>query len=150
MPVAPLRATASLALALGLAACATAPQPAPRPTADPRIAAALEALARIDPRIPASRVPGERTLGTPDGTLLNGLSGAEVELMLGPPARARVDPPAQVWQYDQPRCFVDVFLYTDDGDTRVVYVQERSREVKKVPPGACIGGVWMARQSAPR
>lgn len=146
MPVAPFHAAASLALALGLAACAGAPQPASRPATDPRLAAALEALARLDPRIPATPVPGERALGSPDGTLLNGLSGAEVELVLGPPARVRIDPPAQVWQYDQPRCFVDVFLYTDQGDARVVYVQERSREVKKVPQGACVGGVWMARQ----
>lgn len=146
MRTATTRAATALALALGLSACAGAPQPAPRPAVDPRIAAALEALAHPDPHIAVALVPGERTLGTPDGTLLNGLSGAEVELVLGPPGRVRVDPPAQVWQYDQPRCFVDVFLYTDDGETRVVYVQERSREVKKVPPGVCIGGVWMARQ----
>ncbi len=146
MPKAFFRAAASLALGLGLAACAGTPPPAARPAIDPRIAAALEALAQPDPHLAIARVPGERTLGTPDGTLLNGLTGTEVELILGAPARVRVDPPAQVWQYDRPRCFVDVFLYTDDGETRVVYVQERSREVKKVPPGVCIGGVWMARQ----
>lgn len=147
MGTAAVRVAAGLALALGLSACAgQPPQPPQRPGVDPRISAALEALAHLDPHIAIVRVPGEKGPGSLDGALLNGLSGAEVELVLGPPGRVRVDPPAQVWQYDQPRCFVDVFLYTDDGETRVVYVQERSREVKKVPPGKCIGGVWQARQ----
>ncbi len=141
-----IRAAAALGLALATAACAGAPQTAQRPAVDPRIAAALDLLAHPDPHLPMAPVPGERTLGSPNGTLLNGLSGSEVELLLGAPSRVRVDPPAQVWQYDQPRCFVDVFLYTDAGETHVVYVQERSREVKKVAPGACIGGVWVAHR----
>lgn len=133
-----------LGLGLLAAACAGGPPPETKPRIDPALALALEALAHSQSQLHFGVPPGDPKL---DGALLNGLSGADVDLMLGPPSRVRHDPPAQVWQYDQPRCIVDVFLYTDESEPRAVYVQERSREVKKIAPGACLGAVWQAHQA---
>jgi hypothetical protein len=143
----PLRLAAVLALGLLAGACAGGPPPPTKPRIDPALAAALEALAHPQSLLSLGGPPDARKIGMPDGTLLNGLTGAEIDAVLGPPSRVRHDPPAQVWQYDQPRCFVDVFLYTDDDEPRAVYVQERSREVKKIAPGACLGAVWQAHQA---
>lgn len=130
------------------AACAATPPPE-RPRIDPALAAALSALSHPQAALRFD-APGSRNLGVPDGALLNGLSADDLTLVLGPPSRVRHDPPAQVWQYDRPRCIVDVFLYADPPPPLVVYVQERTRLVKKVPPGACLGEVWGARpQSGP-
>ncbi len=142
----PIRLGAICALGL-LAACAGAPPPAEKPRVDPALALALEALAHPQALLHLGTVPGEPKLGMPDGSLLNGLTGRELDAVLGPPSRVRHDPPAQVWQYDQPRCIVDVFLYTDEAEPRAVYVQERSREVKKIAPGACLGAVWQTHQA---
>jgi len=143
----PIRLVATLALGLLAAGCAGGPPPESKPRIDPALARALEILAHPQSLLHLGVTPGERNIGMPDGTLLNGLTGAEIDLVLGPPTRVRHDPPAQVWQYDQPRCIVDVFLYTDAGEPRAVYLQERSREVKKIRPGACLGAVWQARQA---
>ena len=57
-----------------------------------------------------------------------------------------------LWDYalplpDDDHSVGDIHRYHLPGPgTTTVYVQERSREVKKVPPGKCIGGVWQARQ----
>jgi hypothetical protein len=142
-----IRRVAVLALGMFAAACAGRPPPETKPQIDPVLALALEALAHPQSPLHLGVPPGEAKLGMPDGSLLNGLTGAEIDLVLGPPSRVRHDPPAQVWQYDQPRCIVDVFLYTDEGEPRAVYVQERSREVKKIIPGACLGAVWQAHQA---
>lgn len=77
-----------------------------------------------------------------DGSLLNGLDKNDVKHVLGTPNRYRLDLPAQVWQYDLSHCFVDVFLFDEGFGPRVVYVQERSRQVKKVTPGICLSKVW--------
>jgi len=143
----PLRPVAALALGLLVAACAGGPPPETKPRIDPALALALEALAHPQSPLHLGVPPGEAKLGMPDGTLLNGLSGTEIDLVLGSPSRIRHDPPAQVWQYDGPRCIVDVFLYTDEGEPRAVYVQERSREVKKIAAGSCLGAVWQAHQA---
>lgn len=144
----PIRLVAVIALGLTAAACATGPPPqSAKPRVDPAIALALSFLAHPQSPLHLGVPPSNARISMADGSLLNGLTGAELDLVLGPPSRVRHDPPAQVWQYDQPRCIVDVFLYTDEGEPRAVYVQERSREVKKIVPGACLGSVWEAHQA---
>ncbi len=77
-----------------------------------------------------------------DGALLNGLTQADITTVLGGPNRVRVDPPAHIWQYNLPQCFVDVFLYDDGRSPRVVYVQERPRQIQKITPGLCLYQAW--------
>ena len=140
------RPSAALGLALLTSACAGGALDG-RPRIDPALERALASLA--DPRSPVrlDAPPGARC--EMNGALLNGLDGAGVEAVFGDPGRKRIDPPAEVWLYDRPRCFVDVFLFDEGRGARVVYVQERLRQVKKIPPGACLGEVWQARHERP-
>jgi len=146
-PRRPLRAAAAALLLFLTAACA-GPGLEERPRFDPALTRALAALAHPDAPVRLDAPPGQsRAL---DGALLNGLTADDVTVILGPPARTRHDPPAQVWLFERPRCFVDVFLYDEGDGSRVVYVQERSRRVKKIRPGACLGEVWQSWQEKPR
>jgi len=155
---APARLAAVLLLAGGLAACA-APQTPGSGTPPARPAAAGPETPRPDPRIEralrALANPGAPVLlphpggGAPalDGALLNGLNETETAGLLGPPARMRKDLPAQVWQYDRPECYVDVFFFDDGPGAKVVYVQERQRRIRKISSGACLSAVWSARRA---
>jgi hypothetical protein len=101
---------------------------------------ALAELAGPNAPVRLGTTPGARR--ELNGALLNGLDVPGVLAILGEPTRKRLDPPAQVWLYERPRCFVDLFLYDEGSGAQVIFVQERTREVKKTPPGRCLGEVW--------
>lgn len=119
---------------------------AEKPEAEPALKRALAALSGLQSPMNLDAPSRLRRGADLDGGLLNGLSEADVIAILGPPARIRRDPPAQVWQYDRPTCFVDVFLYDENNAVHAVYVQERDRQVKKTSPGACLAQVWQIRR----
>ncbi len=126
--------------ALLLSACAGGGGFDQRPRGNTELERALADLA--DPAAPVrlSSAPGSRR--ELNGALLNGLDIPGVEAVLGEPKRKRLDPPAQVWLYERPRCFVDLFLFDEGRGPQVIFVQERTREVKKIPAGRCLGEVW--------
>ncbi len=44
-----------------------------------------------------------------------GLSAAAVTALLGPPDYRRRDKPAEIWQYRNDACVLDIFLYSANG-----------------------------------
>jgi len=100
-----------------------------------------KALAELtDPKAPTRL--GRESNPVLNGALLNGLDTHDVKHVLGLPNRYRLDLPAQVWQYDRTHCFLDVFMFDEGFGPRVVYVQERARQVKKITSGSCLSKVW--------
>ncbi len=77
------------------------------------------------------RAPGPRTLV--------GLEHHQVKALLGEPSFKRRDDPAQIWQYRDSTCILDVFLYRPDvgGAYRVVHVEVRGRSVIRVSHEDC-------------
>jgi hypothetical protein len=80
---------------------ATLPPSRPAPTPDARTA-----------RLPAPAVARPRVSGDVEVTVV-GLSQAEAEAVLGPPAREMDQPPAKVWQYRSGDCGLNVYFYLD-------------------------------------
>ncbi len=77
------------------------------------------------------RAPGPRTLV--------GLEHHQVKALLGEPSFKRRDDPAQIWQYRDSTCILDVYLYRPDGGGayRVVHVEVRGRSVIRVSHEDC-------------
>ena len=59
---------------------------------------------------------------------LPGMYGDYVATRLGAPQFRRRDGQAEIWQYRGSACTLDVFLYTDDGNLKVRYVEARGRD----------------------
>lgn len=71
---------------------------------------------------------------------LIGLEARELEKILGSPDFLRKDPPAQRWQYRNPSCLFDVFLYQDKNGTgthKVAHVEARGLDVNRVSDRDC-------------
>jgi len=108
---------AVLAAGLLLAACSSHPNdPSPRTAATPIILPTLEAL---------SHPPA---LGD-----LNGLAPAQVAALIGDPDLRRVDPPAEVWQYRNANCVLELYFYDSGASSRMVYAETRSRTPQRTP-----------------
>ncbi|HEU0221718.1 MAG TPA: hypothetical protein VFR34_05840, partial [Paracoccaceae bacterium] len=72
----------------------------------------------------------DRMRGGDPGDPLARLVGTSPERMreiLGPPAFARTDGPAEMWRYDGDECFLTVFFYREQGALRVNHVEARAR-----------------------
>lgn len=57
---------------------------------------------------------------------LKGLSAIQVKDMLGPPSFTRRDKPAEIWQYRNDLCILDLFLYPDAKNQTVAHYAVRS------------------------
>jgi len=80
---------------------------------------------------PASRdaVPGDNPVSLStitEPSLLKGLSGRQVQALLGAPAFKRRDAPAEIWQYRARQCTLDLFVYEEGGGQRVEHYSVRS------------------------
>ncbi|MGH6973393.1 MAG: hypothetical protein ACRED6_02065 [Stellaceae bacterium] len=101
-----------LATSLLLAACSGHPNAAaPQATAMPA----------VTPDHPA-------TLGD-----LNGLAPAQVAALIGDPDLRRVDPPAEIWQYRNADCVLELYFYDSGANSRMVYAETRSRTTQRTP-----------------
>jgi len=85
---------------------------------------------------PASLSPGPAPGTGLPGVLatLSGLPGVEIERRFGPPAFRHTDPPAEVWQYRNRACTLDLFLYRQPGVPLTV-----SHAAVRGPGGANVG-----------
>ena len=112
---------AVLAASLLLAACSGHPNSlSPQVTATPAVA-------------PTGRLSA---LGD-----LNGLAPAQVAALIGDPDLRRVDPPAEVWQYRNANCVLELYFYDSGADSRMVYAETRSRTPQRTPDAmACTQG----------
>lgn len=84
----------------------------------------------------------------PDPGDLLGLDGSAVAALLGIPALRRRDPPAELWQYRDEACILDLFLYQDQdgGAHAVTYFEVRGHSVVKVPAKDCLRALIEARR----
>ena len=112
------------------AAAATAETPAPAPKTLPDLAMSPDVRGR-------DIVPGPGQVPAPR-TLL-GLEHHQVMALLGEPSFKRRDDPAQIWQYRDSTCILDVFLYRPKGGGayRVTHVEVRGHGVIKVSDEDC-------------
>ncbi|MBL4720613.1 MAG: hypothetical protein JKY20_05735 [Alphaproteobacteria bacterium] len=80
----------------------------------------------------APRIP----MAPPKPGRLIGMNGAAVAELLGPARFVRRDGPAEVWQYRNEHCVLDVFLYGRDR-LNVTYFDLRKRRTGAMEPTAC-------------
>lgn len=64
---------------------------------------------------------------------LSGLAPAEVVALIGDPDLRRLDPPAEVWQYRNADCVLDLYFYDSGANSRMVYAETRSRMPQRTP-----------------
>lgn len=80
---------------------------------------------------------------TPSSADLSGLGRTQLVSLLGPADFNRVDGPAEIMQYRNGACTLDIFLYKKaaDGETRVTHVEARDANMSTVPGDACLQSV---------
>ncbi len=131
-------------------AAAPAPEtPAPAAPPEPRVAVEPPPPQLAPPVIdnPALATLGAEGLPGPDRLI--GMDEEEVTAILGPPAFARRDAPARMWQYGNRACLLDVFLYRKKDAFRVAHVEVRSRSVVAVSAKDCFLDL-LARHHSPK
>lgn len=108
--------------------------PRPETTADPASAPRLP-----EPAAPEASLAALPPTALPEPDRLMGLSGDEIEALLGTPGFVRRDPPAEIWQYGTDACVLDLFLYAAEkgGPHRVSHFEFRGRSVTGVAPAEC-------------
>ncbi|MBI3113598.1 MAG: hypothetical protein HYZ04_03675 [Rhodospirillales bacterium] len=144
-----LRAAAVLAL-IGVAACSgIATDVNPTPTVTPAAAAATAAATQAAATTLAPpAVPTETAMAVPtpaperrypEPASLAGLDEGQLSGLLGQPRFKRRDDPAQIWQYRNDACALDVFLYKTgkDGPFTVLHFETRGRDKKPVDQKDC-------------
>lgn len=75
---------------------------------------------------------------------LLGLDDQEITELLGKPKFERNEPPARIWQYQSNECFVDLFLFSQDGDITVDHVEVRGKQVEKIDENVCFASILNA------
>lgn len=102
-------------------------------------------LAGLLPEAPAR--PDNMSLAPQAGTgaaapELVGMTAQQLGGLLGQPRYLRRESPAQVWQYTDRRCILDIFLYPEQGEYRVVHVETRDpRSLSALNVGSCLNGL---------
>ncbi len=72
----------------------------------------------------------------PDPGELLGLGQIDVRNRLGAPELVRREGPARVWQYTSDTCVLDLYLYAEADDFKVIYVKTRGRRADRE------AGIW--------
>lgn len=126
--------------ASALAACSTALAPPP--------AALVPAAAVPAPPAPPAAPAVPAAMRVPELPVLTGMEPAQVIALLGEPDLRRPEPPAELWQYRDADCVLDVFLYAESGHYRVLRSETRNRHVLPPLVGSCTAAFdRQARQS---
>lgn len=94
---------------------------------------------------PGGELP-QTTQSLPDFRQLAGMSEADLRLALGEPEFRRHDPPAEVWQYRGRTCVLDVFLYRQGEQYRVVYAETHGRDMIPVSQSSCYATLLVQHQ----
>ena len=120
---------------------ATGPEPQPEPAAR-----------HEEPMLPVPLAPpGDTSVAAiaiedlPGPEHLIGLDSDRVAALLGPPGFRRRDNPAEIWQYGDESCILDLFLYKAGEAYRVTHVEVRGRSVAVVDRKACYLGLLKTR-----
>ena len=129
-----------LACTVVLTAGCTPPQQAAAPVASPSVALAPATT-------PAAPAPSEATLPPPE--MLIGADRETVADRLGKPEFLMRAQASEIWQYRAKGCVLDVYLYEDKGDMRVVYMEARDLAGSELATGTCMEAVYATRQPWP-
>jgi len=88
-------------------------------------------------------VDPEMASRTPSSAELSGLGRTQLMGLLGPADFNRVDGPAEIMQYRNGTCTLDVFLYKKDAgdERRVTHVEARDANLDAVSEDACLRSV---------
>lgn len=126
------RAGFGLVLVFGLAACAANPTPSPGPIpSSPTPTAAAPLGSGVAPSLGTAVGPTNALSVTASGAAepgrLIGLSRDAVLQTLGRPVFMREDGPAQLWRYPWAECYLEVFLFRDQGLYQVTHAELRPR-----------------------
>jgi hypothetical protein len=127
-------------LALALSGCGLgAPVESSSPELVRAVSGEAEAASSVAPRTPP--VGGAQAALEADLTnfkdRLLGLASDRIDALFGAPALARAEPPATIWQYRQPTCTIDVFMFEAGGVMRVDHVDVRGARARSVDESAC-------------
>jgi hypothetical protein len=84
------------------------------------------------------------------GALL-GLSADRLTTLIGPPDFTRNDGPAEIWQFRNSQCILDVFLYRELSGVgyRVEHVESRDRRLLGAADRTCVTDLLRARRTQP-
>lgn len=80
---------------------------------------------------------------------LTGLDRDQLAALLGPADFTRNDGPAEIWQFRDTDCLLDVFLYLspESGEYRVEHVEARDRAHAGAAAPACVGTLLRERRT---
>jgi hypothetical protein len=80
---------------------------------------------------------------------LLGLDREGLAGLLGTADFKRNDGPAEIWQFRETECVLDVFLYAEptDGGYRVEHVEARDRSLVRAAEETCVTGLLKARRT---
>ncbi len=136
------RAGFGLVLVFGLAACAANPTPSPGSIpSSPAPSAATPLASNVAPPLSTAAGPTNVLTVTASGAAepgrLIGLSRDAVLQTLGRPIFMREDGPAQLWRYPWAECYLEVFLFRDQGIYQVTHAELRARQAPVGGVGSC-------------
>jgi len=133
-----------LGLLAVLAVAACAPAPASRTSAVSSMPPSAAPVLRDQPGSSSDR--GVKAREVP---VLVGLLSRDVEGLFGRPSFVRRDGPAQIWQYGNQACTLNLFFYRDGAVLKVKHVEFRDRNADLTPSGRCDGiAVSMVQRSS--
>ena len=95
----------------------------------------------------ATPAPGEPSLPPPE--MLIGADRNTIADRFGKPEFLMRAQASEVWQYRAQGCVLDVYLYEDKGDMRVVYMEARDLAGRELATGDCMQAVHATRQPWP-
>jgi hypothetical protein len=111
----------------------------PTPKASPQLAHNLTNWPRL------TLQPPERSMRdsldgpeAPGPECLVGLSSMAIKKLLGRPDFKRHDSPAEIWQYREASCLLDVFLYSIEDNYQVSHVEVRGHSIKEILGTVCL------------
>jgi len=100
------------------------------------------------PNVPTDLATTTSAAFTPTAGNLMGADPAKLEQWLGKPGLVRVDDPAQVWQYRDQGCVVDVYLYPSADGMAVSHAEARSQKYAGDPMNPCLALLSQSRRKA--
>jgi hypothetical protein len=128
---------------------------APKPAAVPPVAETPPATgsasgtasgAAADPATAA--LPPEPIIND-DPQQLMGIGPGALSAVLGEPELIRREAPAEIWQYRNDGCVLDVFLYDTAGRRTVTYIEARDGTAQRIETRACLNTLLRARLARP-
>lgn len=144
-----------LTILFGLAACAADPKgmPAPAypaaPVAPASLATGDSVAPALSPTVGAINPLLVTTTGAAQPGRLIGLNRDAVLQTLGRPIFMREDGPAQLWRYPWAECYLEVFLFRDQGVYQVTHAEVRPRLAAAGTPASCADRGTAARRPRP-